>query len=83
MSNGKLTSVSARGKKVAISKLREIVKVASLGQINKIENDCAGKYKKECSREQRKINEHERAREKGSSFKIARNRTSSIIRPNI
>ena len=75
-------STSARAKKVVASELREIAPIVSLGQINNIGIDRAQKFKKECSQEQRQINERESVGEKGSSLRIARNRTSSIIRLN-
>ena len=80
--NSKLTSASVRAKKVQVSELHEIAPVASLGKIKNIGSDNARKFKKECSREQRQINERERVREKGSSLRIARNPTSCNIRPN-
>ena len=50
--NSKLTRASAPAKQDAVSEFREISPVASLGQINNIESDRAGKLQKECSWEQ-------------------------------
>ena len=72
----------ARAKKVVVSELHEIALVASLGQINNIGSDRVRKFKMECSQVQWQIKESERAREKCWSHRIARNRSSSIIRPN-
>ena len=74
-SNGKLTCASARAKNFAVSDLREIAFVASLGQIYNIASDRARKFKEDCTREQRQINAHERTCEKCWSLRIARNRT--------
>ena len=71
-----------RTKKVGLTELREITRVLSLGQINNIGHECARKFKKECFREQRQINERERAREKYWKLRIEQNRASKIIRPN-
>ena len=68
--------------KVAVLELREIAPIVSLGQINNIVSDRPRKFKKVCPQEQSQINERECTREKCWSLRIARNRTSSIIRPN-
>ena len=74
--------VCARANKVRVSELREIAPVASLGQIIYIGSDRTRKLQKDYAREQRKIKERERTREKFWSLRITQNRTSSIIRPN-
>ena len=80
--NDKLMSTSAHAKVVAVSELPEIAPVASIGQINNIGCDHMSKFKKEGSREQRQNNKRERACKIGLSLRLARNRTSSIFRPN-
>ena len=70
-SNGKLTNANARAKKVVVLELHEIALIASLDQINNIGSNRARKFKKECTWEQRQIEEHERSREKGSCLRIA------------
>ena len=60
-SNRKLTSTSAHAKKIAVSELLEITPVASIGQINNILSDLGQNFKKDVSRAQPQINEHDRA----------------------
>ena len=76
------TEIVACAKMVAVSESREIARVAYLGKIINIGSDRARKLEEESSREDRDISECDRARENGCRFRIARNRTGSIFRPN-
>ena len=69
-------------KKVAVTKSREIARVAYLGQITNIGSYCARKLIKERSRGGRDISGHDCLWENGCHLKIARNSTGSKVRPN-
>ena len=72
----------ARAKIVAFSELREIARVAYLGQIMNIGSCLTRKLYQERSWEVWVISVRDWAREKGCHLEIARNHMGSIFRPN-
>ena len=79
---GKLACAIGRAKKVAVSKSREIGRVAYLGLIMNIGSGRARKFKKERSGEGLDISVYGGAREKCCRLRIARNCVGGIFRPN-
>ena len=69
-------------KKVIVSELREIARVAYLGQITNIGSGRARKLLIERTREARENSVHDWAHEKGCCLKITRNRIGSIFMPS-
>ena len=69
-------------KKVAVSKSREIARVAYLGQITNIGSCCARKFEKERSQEEQDISVGDKLLEIDCRLRIARNRSGRIFRSN-
>ena len=79
---GIIACTTSYSKMVAVSELREIARVAYLGQITNIGSRRVWKLYNERSWEGRDISVHVCAREKGYRLRISWNRTCSTFRPN-